>query len=171
MAEKNFRDKYICLISDFVIKMNCVKTNMPGIRKVIFQKKRFFHKIPENLQPVGSEENPHFSKMVEYYYHDALGTLVPSLVEMVKPFHKTDEKATRRVQSIINVMSCCVNTLEVNFPIRLDDGRYKMIQGFRVQHSIHRMPTKGGKNKLSQSFSFSLPVLPVMLPLSRDVEI
>lgn len=105
---------------------------------------RLAHKIPEHIQKIAEEDDPLFSKMVEYFYHSALLTLEPTLVKMVKPFHKTDEKAQKRVNSILSVMSSCANTLEVTFPIRKDDGRYIMISGFRVQHSLHRMPTKGG---------------------------
>ncbi|MEO8288567.1 MAG: Glu/Leu/Phe/Val dehydrogenase [Chloroflexota bacterium] len=34
--------------------------------------------------------------------------------------------------------------LTVNFPVRMDDGSYKVYTGFRVQHSLTRGPAKGG---------------------------
>ena len=34
--------------------------------------------------------------------------------------------------------------LTVHFPVRLDDGSYKVFTGFRVQHSLTRGPAKGG---------------------------
>jgi glutamate dehydrogenase (NAD(P)+) len=34
--------------------------------------------------------------------------------------------------------------LSVNFPVRMDDGRVKVFQGFRVQHNVARGPGKGG---------------------------
>jgi glutamate dehydrogenase (NAD(P)+) len=34
--------------------------------------------------------------------------------------------------------------LEVHFPVQMDDGNVKMFTGFRVQHNLHRGPTKGG---------------------------
>jgi glutamate dehydrogenase (NAD(P)+) len=34
--------------------------------------------------------------------------------------------------------------LEVNFPVRLDDGGARMFVGYRVQHNINRGPAKGG---------------------------
>src|SRR5580704_13384562 len=34
--------------------------------------------------------------------------------------------------------------LKVSIPVMLDDGRYEVFTGFRVQHSIARGPSKGG---------------------------
>lgn len=34
--------------------------------------------------------------------------------------------------------------LKVNFPIRRDDGSYQVIEAYRVQHSHHKLPVKGG---------------------------
>ncbi len=34
--------------------------------------------------------------------------------------------------------------LTVNFPVRMDDGSYKVYTGYRVQHSLTRGPAKGG---------------------------
>jgi len=34
--------------------------------------------------------------------------------------------------------------LTVNFPVRMDDGTYKVYTGYRVQHSLTRGPAKGG---------------------------
>jgi len=34
--------------------------------------------------------------------------------------------------------------LKVNFPVRMDNGKIKMIEGFRIQHSTLRGPAKGG---------------------------
>lgn len=41
-------------------------------------------------------------------------------------------------------MKPCNHILQVNFPIKRDDGTYEVIQAFRAQHSQHRLPTKGG---------------------------
>jgi glutamate dehydrogenase (NAD(P)+) len=34
--------------------------------------------------------------------------------------------------------------LKINFPIRRDDGTYQVIEAYRVQHSQHKLPVKGG---------------------------
>ena len=35
-------------------------------------------------------------------------------------------------------------SLSVSLPVRMDDGRVEVFQGFRVQHSLDRGPAKGG---------------------------
>ena len=35
-------------------------------------------------------------------------------------------------------------SLTVNFPVRMDDGSVRSFTGYRVQHTLHMGPTKGG---------------------------
>jgi glutamate dehydrogenase (NAD(P)+) len=44
----------------------------------------------------------------------------------------------------------------VRFPVRMDDGRVRMFNGYRVRHSTARGPAKGG---LRYDLSVSLPQL------------
>jgi glutamate dehydrogenase (NAD(P)+) len=38
----------------------------------------------------------------------------------------------------------CNSILKFHFPLRNDDGTYEVIKGYRVQHSHHKLPVKGG---------------------------
>jgi glutamate dehydrogenase (NAD(P)+) len=38
----------------------------------------------------------------------------------------------------------CERELKVSFPVRMDDGKMRVIEGFRIQHSTVRGPAKGG---------------------------
>lgn len=105
---------------------------------------RHAHEIPEAVKKAGTDENPPFSKMVEYYYHTAMEKVENSLLESLRPVYKTDEGANKRLRSIKSVLSAPANTIEVTFPIRMDNGEYKIITGYRVHHSTHRQPCKGG---------------------------
>jgi glutamate dehydrogenase (NAD(P)+) len=42
------------------------------------------------------------------------------------------------------VLRSCKRELTVNFPVRMDDGTFRVFQGFRVHHSLARGPAKGG---------------------------
>lgn len=38
----------------------------------------------------------------------------------------------------------CNSIYKFHFPIRKDDGSYEVVKGYRVQHSHHKLPVKGG---------------------------
>jgi glutamate dehydrogenase (NAD(P)+) len=41
-------------------------------------------------------------------------------------------------------IKACNNVLEVQFPVRMDNGDYRTFRGWRATHSDHRLPVKGG---------------------------
>ncbi|EQD26922.1 Glu/Leu/Phe/Val dehydrogenase, partial [mine drainage metagenome] len=43
-----------------------------------------------------------------------------------------------------NVLKSPKRELTVNFPVRMDDGSYRVYTGYRVQYNMARGPTKGG---------------------------
>jgi len=42
------------------------------------------------------------------------------------------------------ILRNCKRSLEVTFPVKMDDGTVKIFSGYRVQHNIARGPAKGG---------------------------
>lgn len=57
-----------------------------------------------------------------------------------------DKAATysRFEAGLLNQIKICNTVYHVTFPLRRDDGSIEVIQGWRVEHSHHKMPTKGG---------------------------
>lgn len=53
-------------------------------------------------------------------------------------------KYTRFDKGLLEQIKICNNVYQVTFPLRRDDGSIKVIQGWRVEHSHHKSPTKGG---------------------------
>ena len=51
---------------------------------------------------------------------------------------------TRFEKGLLDQMKMCNDVLHVSFPLEKDDGSIEVIQGWRVQHSHHKLPTKGG---------------------------
>jgi len=45
---------------------------------------------------------------------------------------------------LIHQIRCCNSVYRVRFPVKNDDGTICVVEGFRAQHSYHRLPTKGG---------------------------
>lgn len=101
------------------------------------------HRIPENLAYVEDAEDPSFFHMVEFFYHRGWQVVEDKLVEEFKGKLSLDEKR-KRVRGYLSILGPCHAVLEVSFPLKRDNGDYVMINGWRAQHSHHRLPCKGG---------------------------
>lgn len=80
----------------------------------------------------------------------------PRFLEMVKMFVDKAAKHAGVPADFLEVIKGCNNLLRVSFPIRRDDGTIETIQGYRAQHSHHRVPTKVsfGEDLLFARFDF-----------------
>ena len=45
---------------------------------------------------------------------------------------------------VAGAIESCHSVLQVQFPVRMDDGSYRVFKGWRAVHSDHRLPVKGG---------------------------
>lgn len=53
-------------------------------------------------------------------------------------------KHTKYHHGLLNQIKICNNIYHTTFPLRRDDGTIEVIEGWRVEHSHHKSPTKGG---------------------------
>ncbi len=60
-----------------------------------------------------------------------------------KSFDKA-AKFTRWDAGILNQIKECNSVYQMRFPIKRDDGTIEVIEAYRVQHSQHKSPCKGG---------------------------
>ncbi len=51
---------------------------------------------------------------------------------------------TRWDPGILEQIKACNSIYSMRFPVRMDDGRIEVIEAYRVQHSHHKTPCKGG---------------------------
>lgn len=100
------------------------------------------HKIPDHLKDMLTAKDPKFFDMVEYFFHRGVQVAQEQLIADMKGSNKDVNR--KKAKGILLMMQQCNAILEINFPIKRDNGDYNMIHGYRAQHSIHRMPTKGG---------------------------
>ena len=81
---------------------------------------------------------------VEYFFHRGCQVVEDSLVENMKE-RLTIEEKREKVKGILKNMESCDHIIEINFPLKRDNGVYEIISGYRAQHNTHRTPTKGGE--------------------------
>jgi len=62
---------------------------------------------------------------------------------VVKSFDKA-AKFTKWDPGVLEQIKECNAVYQMKFPVRMDDGRIEVIEAYRVQHSQHKTPCKGG---------------------------
>lgn len=67
-----------------------------------------------------------------------------NLFKEVSGFVDEAARYTDHPKGLIEQIKTCNSIYQFNFPIRRDNGEYEVIEGFRVQHSHHKLPVKGG---------------------------
>uniref|UniRef100_A0AAR5PH97 glutamate dehydrogenase [NAD(P)(+)] n=3 Tax=Dendroctonus ponderosae TaxID=77166 RepID=A0AAR5PH97_DENPD len=108
---------------------------------------RLKHVIPERLKKVPEQSDPKFSEMIEYFFHQACIVCEDKLVKdlgKIRGNIETKEQRQAKVTAIFKQIEACDAMIEVAFPMKRDTGEYEIIQGYRAQHSQHKLPTKGG---------------------------
>ncbi len=53
-------------------------------------------------------------------------------------------KFTRWEKGLLEQIKACNSIYSMRFPVKMDDGRIEVIEAYRVQHSQHKSPCKGG---------------------------
>ena len=67
-----------------------------------------------------------------------------NLFQEVCDFVDEAAKYTDHHPGLIEMIKQPNNVIKFNFPLRKDDGKYQVIKGYRIQHSHHKVPVKGG---------------------------
>ncbi len=69
---------------------------------------------------------------------------------------------TRFDKGILSQIKMCNTVYHVSFPLRRDDGSVEVVEGWRVEHSHHKTPTKGGirySHKVDEDETMALAAL------------
>lgn len=53
-------------------------------------------------------------------------------------------KFTQWEEGLLEQIKACNSVYQMRFPVKMDDGRIEVIEAYRVQHSHHKTPCKGG---------------------------
>ncbi|UCC44349.1 MAG: Glu/Leu/Phe/Val dehydrogenase [Candidatus Zixiibacteriota bacterium] len=67
-----------------------------------------------------------------------------SFFESVLAFFDKAAKYTEHPKGLLDQIKYCNSIYQFKFPLRYDDGSIEIIQAFRVEHSHHKLPVKGG---------------------------
>ena len=69
----------------------------------------------------------------------------PRFLEMFAEFFDRGAEFVKGIEEgSLEMIKGCDSVLRVTFPLKRSDGSVEVIQGYRAQHSHHRLPVKGG---------------------------
>lgn len=51
---------------------------------------------------------------------------------------------TSHEAGLLEQIRCCTAVYRMRFPVRMDDDSIQVVEAYRAEHSLHRLPTKGG---------------------------
>ncbi len=69
---------------------------------------------------------------------------IPSFFTSVSRNFNEAAKYTEHPKGLLDQINTCNSVYHFTFPIRKGKGEYEVIQAWRVEHSHHKLPTKGG---------------------------
>jgi glutamate dehydrogenase (NAD(P)+) len=67
-----------------------------------------------------------------------------SFFQSVERSFEKASKYTKWEKGILEQIKACNSIYSMRFPVKMDDGRIEVIEAYRVQHSQHKSPCKGG---------------------------
>jgi len=67
-----------------------------------------------------------------------------SFFESVEKSFDKASKFTTWEQGLLDQIKACNSIYSMRFPVKMDDGHIEVIEAYRVQHSQHKSPCKGG---------------------------
>ena len=82
-----------------------------------------------------------------FHSYRAFTILKPKFLNSMKERVKGkvgEEIQMQRVEGIMSIIKTTSCVCGVNFPIKRDSGKYEIIDAYRVHHSSHKIPVKGG---------------------------
>jgi glutamate dehydrogenase (NAD(P)+) len=67
-----------------------------------------------------------------------------SFYSSVSKYYDRAARSSRHPHGLLDSIKTCNSVYRMRFPVRDDDGEIVVVDGYRAQHSHHRLPCKGG---------------------------
>lgn len=67
-----------------------------------------------------------------------------SLYEAAQHYFDNAASLTKHPEGLLNQINQCNSVYQMKFPVKVGKNQYEVVEAYRIQHSHHRTPTKGG---------------------------
>lgn len=149
------------------------KINMNGY----FDRNKCFYFLIRHFQNSSTEKesaykvNNKFTKDRPDLIEEDEKEIEPSFLETVKIFFDEASVHLDIPKYYLDLIKATKNAIKLCFPLVRDDGSVEMISGFRAQHSLHLLPTKGG-TRFSEHLGKRIKILiTILITLNRSPRI
>lgn len=124
--------------------LKCYSTS-PTFVKISSSEPQYQYEMPNKYSDKFFLANASLLDDTNWFLHRAFEVVYPNLIEEAKAKgHGT--KCRQVVENFIESLTLCNNLLEVNFPVKMQNGIEKVFKGYRAQHGITGdVPYMGGK--------------------------
>lgn len=106
----------------------------------------FYYEIPEEYQKSFYLANASLHDNIEWYFHRGVEAAFKKYVTQIKyvsPCLNNDTVQKLAINSI-NTLDSTANILQLNFPLKRDNGLVEIIKVYCVQHGLHYDSHLGG---------------------------
>lgn len=112
-----------------------------------FYTRRYYYSMPEQYYHSFYNANSQLFECINYYLHGAYEIVYKDLVKEFMKRRECQENLARK--SILNSIKCiehCNHLLDVHIPVKMNNGSYEIVRGFRAYHGLYNMkrPSLGG---------------------------
>lgn len=113
--------------------------------------RNYYYTMPEKYFNSFYHANSQLYECVNYYLHTAYEIVCNDLIEEMRKRKNYKQLANENIirRSILNIIDSidnCNDLIDVHLPIKLNNGTYKVIRGFRAHHGLYHLqrPCLGG---------------------------
>lgn len=117
-------------------------------KKLNFLREKCYYAMPKKYFDSFYNANASLFECFHYYLHSAYEIAFKDLIIDLKKRHNLQESVA--IKSILDVIKClenCNSFIDLHIPVKMNNGTYKVIRGFRAYHGLYNLenPSLGGK--------------------------
>lgn len=114
--------------------------------------KRFYYYMPATYLNSFYNANATLFECFNYFLQSAYEMIAKDLVlELMKRNQTKEHVAKKSLLNVINCLEHCNSVIDIHLPVKMNDGAYRVVRGFRAHHGLfhtQRHCLGGGRRNL-----------------------
>ncbi|KAF2902449.1 hypothetical protein ILUMI_03737 [Ignelater luminosus] len=102
-----------------------------------FYSQKYEYEIPDVYRNAFYLANASLVNYTNWFVHNALRVIYHEIITELKAKGHNINEAIKKINSIINIIEPCNHFIDVQFPVKMEDGQYEIFRGFRAEHGVY----------------------------------